>query len=80
MKEDILERLDEIIGQHAERMNGLQPAQAYRFWGDSGGQCSQGRAARFDGLKSPLRGCQGARFCGSHNGILVSGRNRVAQN
>ena len=27
MKEDILERLDEIIGQHAERMNGLQDAQ-----------------------------------------------------
>ena len=31
MNEDILERLDEIIGQHAERMNGLQPAQACRF-------------------------------------------------
>ena len=33
MKEDILERLDEIIGQHAERMNGLQPGPGLPFSG-----------------------------------------------
>lgn len=39
MKEDILERLDEIIGQHAERMNGLQDAQMEILKGQKYGYC-----------------------------------------